>query len=159
TAMSGYIEALTDPSYAGQILVFTYPLMGNYGVAPDPGKPFMRAGFQAARPQVQGVVVQSYSPHFSHHLASRSLAQWLQESDIPLLTGIDTRTLTRKLREHGTMLGWVVPAGVSAEQARRDARSIEMAKDVFVQVAPSEVIRYDGGETRILLVDAGVKDG
>lgn len=159
TAMSGYIEALTDPSYAGQILVFTYPLMGNYGVPPQPEEPFSRAGFQAARPQVQAAVVQHYAPHFSHYLAGRSLADWLRESDIPLLSGIDTRTLTRKLREHGTVRGWVYPSHMSVEEAKRGARAVEMKREVFQRVAPAETVKYDGGHTRILLIDVGAKDG
>ena len=159
TAMSGYIEALTDPSYAGQILIFTYPLMGNYGVPPEPETQFSRGGFQSSRPQVEAVVVQHFSPHFSHYLAGRSLAGWLGESDIPLLSGIDTRTLTRKLREHGTMRGWVFPADVSVDDAKRSARKVEMRQEVFKRVAPPEAVHYDGGHTRILLVDVGAKDG
>lgn len=159
TAMSGYVEALSDPSYAGQILVFTYPLLGNYGVPAEPAQPFSRAGFQAARPQVQAVVVQHCSRHFSHHVADRSLVEWLRAAEVPLLTGIDTRTLTRKLREHGTMRGCLFPAGMSDEAARRTARAIEMREDVFRLVAPSEPVTYDGGHTRILLVDVGTKDG
>jgi carbamoyl-phosphate synthase small subunit len=159
TAMSGYVEALTDPSYAGQILVFTYPLLGNYGVPAEPAEPFSRAGFQAARLQVQGVVVQHCSRHFSHHLADRSFIEWLRAADVPLLTGIDTRTLTRKLREHGTMRGCLFPASMSDEAARRTAREIEMREDVFRRVAPSEPVTYDGGHTRILFVDVGAKDG
>jgi carbamoyl-phosphate synthase small subunit len=159
TAMSGYVEALTDPSYAGQILVFTYPLIGNYGVPPQPADPFSRAGFQSSRPQVQGIVVQRCSQHFSHHLAGRSLTQWLSAADVPLLSGLDTRTLTRKLREHGTMRGWIFPATLPEDEARRTARAIEMREDVFRHVAPAEPVDYDGGHTRIMLVDVGAKDG
>lgn len=159
TGMSGYVEALTDPSYAGQILVFTYPLMGNYGVPAEAGEPFSRAGFQSSCPQVQGVVVQHYAPHYSHYLAGRSLAGWLGEADIPLISGIDTRTLTRKLREHGTMKGWVFPSSLADHDAKREARSVEMVESVFRRVAPAEPVRYDGGHTRILLVDVGAKDG
>ncbi len=158
TAMTGYVEALSDASFAGQILVFTYPLLGNYGV-PAPAKPFSRAGFQSERPQVQGIVVQQWSEQGSHYQAARSLGRWLHESGVPVLAGLDTRGLTRKLREHGTMRGWIFPAAMPEEQARRTALTVEMHQEVFRRVAPTEPVRYEGGHTRILLVDVGAKDG
>ena len=106
TAMSGYIETLTDPSYCGQILVLTYPLIGNYGVPPPRDKGSLQAPYESSRIQVQALVVQHYVENFSHHAAHRSLSRWLQEEGVPALTGVDTRTLTRRLREHGTMQGW-----------------------------------------------------
>src|SRR6185312_3601282 len=103
TAMSGYVETLTDPSYRGQILVTTYPLIGSYGV-PAPRDPASIARpYESGAIQVQGLVVQSYVEAYSHHAATRSLGTWLEGEGIPGLTGIDTRTLTRKLREAGTM--------------------------------------------------------
>jgi carbamoyl-phosphate synthase small subunit len=158
TGMSGYVETLTDPSYKGQILVTTYPLIGNYGV------PAPREAGSIARPyesggiQVQGLVVQTYVGEYSHHAATRSLGAWLQGEGIPAITGIDTRTLTRKLREHGTMRGWVFPFDMDLERAKRTAHAVEMKEEAFRLVAPRETIRYDGGPLKILLVDAGAKD-
>ena len=118
TAMSGYVEALTDPSYRGQILVLTYPLVGSYGV-PAPRAPGSLDGpYESCRVQVQGLVVQSYVDKYSHHAATRSLGAWLEAESVPGITGIDTRTLTRRLREHGTMKGWLVPANDHAGRAR-----------------------------------------
>src|SRR5438067_208152 len=103
TAMTGYVETLTDPSYKGQILVITYPLAGNYGVPAPRARGSIDAPYEADRIQVQGLVVQNYVRAFSHHAATRSLGDWLAGEDVPAIEGIDTRTLTRKLREHGTM--------------------------------------------------------
>ena len=156
TGMSGYPEALTDPSYAGQILVLTYPLIGNYGVPPTaPGA----STFQSDRVQVQGLVVQRLSEHHSHHTAERSLSQWLAESGVPILSGIDTRQLTIRLRERGTMEGWLYPETMSLADAQRASRQVEMHTEVFHRVAPAEVRRYEGGDLRILLVDVGTKEG
>jgi carbamoyl-phosphate synthase small subunit len=155
TGMTGYVETLTDPSYRGQILVCTYPLVGNYGV-PAPRKAgTIDPPFESSQIQVQGLVVQHYVEHYSHHAASRSLAEWLREHGVPGIAGIDTRTLTRKLRERGTMQGWLLPDGtVSMDSARR----VEMSSEVFRLVSPSKLIEYHGGALKILLLDVGAKD-
>jgi carbamoyl-phosphate synthase small subunit len=158
TGMSGYVETLTDPSYKGQILVTTYPLIGNYGV-PAPREPGSIARpYEADHIQVQGLVVQNYVGAYSHHAATRSLGQWLESEGIPAVTGIDTRTLTRKLREFGTMRGWIFPADMDLERAKRQAHTVEMREEVFKLVSPTETIRYPGGAQKILLVDCGAKD-
>ncbi len=154
TGMAGYPEALTDPSYAGQILVLTYPLIGNYGVPPE-----AHPTFQSGRVQVQGLVVQRLSSHYSHHLAERSLSDWLSASGVPILTGIDTRQLTIRLRERGTMQGWLYPDTMTLAEAQRASRQVEMHLEVFHRVAPTAVQRYDGGDLRVLLVDVGTKEG
>ena len=101
TAMAGYVESLTDPSYRGQILVLTYPLVGNYGVPAPRAAGSLARPFESGRIQPSALVVQSYSASFSHHSAARSLGEWLSvEGVVPGITGIDTRTLTRMLREH-----------------------------------------------------------
>ena len=108
TGMTGYVEALTDPSYRGQILVLTYPLVGSYGV-PAPRAPGSLDGpYESGRVQVRGLVVKSYVNKYSHHGATRSLGAWLEAEGVPGITGIDTRTLTRLLREHGTMKRWLL---------------------------------------------------
>jgi carbamoyl-phosphate synthase small subunit len=158
TGMTGYVETLTDPSYAGQILVLTYPLIGNYGV-PEP-----RAARTVARPyesnriQVQGLVVQQYIDAHSHYAASRSLHQWLTDENVPAVTGVDTRTLTRRLRQHGTMRGWLFPENLSADEAKVRAVSVDMQEEVFYRVAPAEPVTYGTGDLTVLLVDAGAKD-
>src|SRR3989475_9992406 len=117
TAMAGYVEALTDPSYCGQILVLTYPLAGNYGV-PPPRKPGSLDGpYESGRIQVQGLVVQNYVEAYSHHAAYRSLHEWLSAEGIPGLTGVDTRSLTKRLREHGTMRGSLHPSSMDEDDA------------------------------------------
>ncbi len=156
TAMAGYVETLTDPSYRGQILVCTYPLIGNYGV---PGE---RDGidepFEASEIQVQGVVVQNYVDDYSHHTADRSLGDWLRSEDVPAVTGIDTRTLTRRLREHGTMRGWLFPTELGLTEARSKSASVHMEEEVFQLVAPEAETRHGDGVSKILLVDIGAKD-
>ncbi len=158
TAMTGYVETLTDPSYRGQILVCTYPLVGNYGV-PSPRRPgSIERPFESSRIQVQGLVVQSYVDAYSHHAGRRSLGDWLRTESVPAVTGIDTRTLTRRLRERGTMGGVLFPASLSLSEAHAAAERVDMKEEVFRQVAPKEPIHYEGGPLRILVVDAGVKD-
>jgi carbamoyl-phosphate synthase small subunit len=157
TGMTGYVEALTDPSYRGQILVLTYPLVGSYGV-PAPRAPGSLDGpYESGRVQVQGLVVQCYVSKYSHYAATRSLGAWLEAEGVPGITGIDTRTLTRRLREHGTMKGWLVTAKDAAARARNTAETVDM-KEVFRLVAPDNVIRYGSGALKVLLVDAGAKD-
>ena len=121
TAMSGYPESLTDPSYAGQILVFTYPLIGNYGV-PDTGNEVSSVAtdsqqtgngvlplfMESDRIHPKAIIVADYSENYSHWNAKESLASWLKREQIPAITGIDTRRLTKVLREHGVMMGRVV---------------------------------------------------
>ena len=110
TGMVGYPESISDPSYQGQILVLTYPLIGNYGVPsrddPDPLLDSLPAHFEASQIHVAGLVVASYSGEdYSHHLATSSLGTWLKEQNIPAIYGVDTRALTKRIREHGSMLG------------------------------------------------------
>lgn len=109
TAMTGYPESLTDPSYAGQLMTLTYPLVGNYGVPPFSieanGLPtFMESG----RIHAEAIIVSDYSENYSHWNAVESLADWLKREHVPGITGIDTRELTKVLREHGVMMGRIV---------------------------------------------------
>jgi len=147
TGMTGYVETLTDPSYRGQILVLTYPLQGNYGVPDGP--------FESGRIQVQGLVVARASERPSHHASVRTLGEWLQGEGVPAIEGVDTRALTRRLRERGTMDGFLLAD--DTEGARAAASSVAMAR-VAWEVAPREVRRYPGGDLRILLVDTGAKE-
>ncbi|KZT01847.1 carbamoyl-phosphate synthase [Laetiporus sulphureus 93-53] len=111
TGMVGYTESLTDPSYEGQILILTYPLIGNYGVPPRPTASSVEdlpPDFESSRIHVAAVVVGYYSDNFSHFLAGSSLGAWLKESGVPAIYGVDTRALTKKIREKGSMLGKVL---------------------------------------------------
>jgi carbamoyl-phosphate synthase small subunit len=158
TGMTGYIETLTDPSYRGQILVCTYPLVGNYGVpSPRPMGSIDRP-FESSEIQVQGLVVQNYVDAYSHYAGRSSLGEWLRQESIPAVTGIDTRTLTRRLRERGTMTGWLFPESLTLSEARATADRIDMREEVFRRVAPDEPVHYPGGPLEVLVVDAGVKD-
>jgi len=121
TAMTGYPESLTDPSYAGQILVTTFPLIGNYGVpsltpAPSPrgeGSNSLPPFTESEKIHVKGLIVADYSEQYSHWNAKESLASWLKREKIPAITGIDTRRLTKVLREHGVMMGRIIIDGVA----------------------------------------------
>jgi carbamoyl-phosphate synthase small subunit len=105
TGMVGYPESLTDPSYRGQILTMTYPLMGNYGVPGYEQEDGLLKYFESDRIQVQGLVVSEWSQEYAHWNGEKSLSEWLQEQNIPGIYGIDTRALTKRLREQGVMLG------------------------------------------------------
>ena len=160
TAMTGYPESLTDPSYAGQILVTTYPLIGNYGV-PDTdidgnGLPLF---MESERIHPKALVVADYSETFSHWNAKESLASWLKREHIPAITGIDTRRLTKVLREHGVMMGRISltpdlsPAGEAFDYLQ-DYGSVNWVE----KVSCKEVITYNkGAGKRVVLVDCGVK--
>ena len=157
TAMTGYPESLTDPSYAGQILVTTFPLIGNYGV-PDTGigSDKLPLFMESDRIHPKALVVADYSEQYSHWNAKESLASWLKREKIPAITGIDTRRLTKVLREHGVMMGQVVIEGAAMEsqQTEQDYGSVNWVE----KVSCKEIIRYnEGGNKKVVLVDCGVK--
>lgn len=116
TAMVGYPESLTDPSYEGQILCVSYPLIGNYGI---PSERYDKNGlcttFESERIHVRGLIISDYSEKYSHWDAVKSLDEWLMEQKVPGIFGIDTRELTKMLREQGAMLGKIVPEGASED--------------------------------------------
>lgn len=157
TAMTGYPESLTDPSYAGQILVTTFPLIGNYGV-PDTGigNDGLPLFMESDRIHPKALVVADYSEQYSHWNAKESLASWLKREQIPAITGIDTRRLTKVLREHGVMMGKIVIEGAAMEsqQTEKDYGSVNWVE----KVSCKDIIRYnEGGAKRVVLVDCGVK--
>jgi len=159
TAMTGYPESLTDPSYAGQILVTTFPLIGNYGV-PDTGlgSNGLPLFMESDRIHAKALIVADYSESYSHWNAKESLAAWLQREKIPGITGIDTRRLTKVLREHGVMMGKVV----FSENPEYPAFSEEGygAVNWVEMVSCKEVVTYQligGKKHRVVLVDCGVK--
>lgn len=146
TGMTGYVESLTDPSFAGQILVCTYPLIGNYGV-PE------ATLFESERIHAAGLIVTEYSEHYSHVDATQSLAEWLKTSGVPGISGIDTRALTKKLRERGVMLGQIVQSEKEAGDFLDPNRDNLVAK-----VSCRERRVYGSGPIRIVAVDCGMKE-
>ena len=122
TGMVGYPESITDPSYRGQILVVTFPLIGNYGVpSRDVEDQFLcglPAHFESTQIHVSGLVIASYSGEdYSHHLATSSLGTWLKEQEIPAIYGVDTRALTKRIRQEGSMLGRLLAEAEESENA------------------------------------------
>ncbi len=161
TAMTGYPESLTDPSYAGQILVTTFPLIGNYGV-PDTGigKDGLPLFMESERIHPKAIVVADYSEQFSHWNAKESLAAWLKREKVPGITGIDTRRLTKVLREHGVMMGRIVFDEMRNEKGERrnDEFSDYGSINWVEKVSCKEVIRYnEDADKKVVLVDCGVK--
>lgn len=152
TGMVGYPESLTDPSYRGQILVFTFPSIGNYGVPPPGRRDGLPAHFESEAVHVRGVVVADLCENHSHPGAARSLAAWLEEAGVPGITGVDTRALTRHLRAAGTLRGAIrggtsggVPAPGHADEG------------LVAQVSVSTPVSYGHGHPRLALLDCGVK--
>ncbi|KAJ7641416.1 hypothetical protein FB45DRAFT_1125203 [Roridomyces roridus] len=132
TGMVGYTESLTDPSYEGQILVLTYPLVGNYGVPARPENPLdaLPAAFESSKIHVAALVIGYHSEDYSHFLAKSSLGTWLKENDVPAIYGVDTRSLTKKIREKGSMLGKIL--------ARRPGAPVGRARPLVpASAAPS----------------------
>ena len=152
TGMVGYTESLTDPSYSGQILCTTFPLMGNYGVPEKVLENEIIKNFESHRIQVQGLVVQEYSRGYSHHSASKSLGEWLKEEKIPGITGIDIRTLTKILREKGTMLGKIIIDNKETEFYNPDKENLVEGVSIHKPIV------YGEGGKKIILIDCGVKN-
>ena len=152
TAMTGYPESLTDPSCSGQILVTTYPLIGNYGVPRREEVNGLSRFYESEKIHVEALVVSDYSFEYSHWNADKSLADWLKEEQVVGIYDIDTRELTKRLREHGSMKGKIVIDG---------GEDIEFVdpnlSNLVAKVSCKEVIRYGNGQKKVVLVDCGVK--
>lgn len=152
TAMMGYPESLTDPSYSGQILVTTYPLIGNYGVPRREEVNGLSRFYESEKIHVEALVVSDYSFEYSHWNAAKSLADWLKEEEIVGIYDIDTRELTKRLREHGSMKGKIVIEGGD------DIEFVDPnLTNLVAKVSCKEVIRYGNGDKKVVLVDCGVK--
>lgn len=157
TAMVGYPESLTDPSYAGQLMVLTYPLVGNYGVPPFTKDEFGIEKFmESDKIHVKGLIVCDYSEQYSHWNAVESLSDWLKREHVPGITGIDTRELTKVLREHGVMMGKIIFDDEPDNIPEADYAGVNFVE----KVSCKEVIRYNEGADRkkVVLVDCGVKN-
>lgn len=155
TAMMGYPESLTDPSYAGQLMTLTYPLVGNYGVPPFTMEPNGLATFmESDKIYASAIIVSDYSEEYSHWNAVESLGDWLKREHVPGITGIDTRQLTKVLREQGVMMGKII---FDDEPNNIPEASYEGVNWVD-KVSCKEIIKYnEGAGKRVVLVDCGVK--
>ncbi|MDP4207289.1 MAG: glutamine-hydrolyzing carbamoyl-phosphate synthase small subunit [Bacteroidota bacterium] len=151
TAMTGYPESLTDPSYKGEILVLTYPLIGNYGVPGNEMLDNLLQFFESHTIHISALVISDYSFEYSHWNAKKSLSDWLKENKIPGIYGVDTRSLTKILREKGTMLGRVIVNNQDVPWYRPDDDHL------VAQVSTPTKEIYGNGKYRIVLIDCGVK--
>ena len=163
TAMMGYPESLTDPSYAGQMMTLTYPLVGNYGVPPFTVEENGIATFmESAKIYASALIVSDYSTEYSHWNACESLDEWLKREKVPGVTGIDTRQLTKVLREHGVMMGKIVydeDMGNEEIGMRNDDYSDYGSINWVARVSCKDIIRYNESAGRkVVLVDCGVKN-
>lgn len=152
TAMTGYPESLTDPSYSGQILVTTYPILGNYGVPVNGLKNGVSEYYESEKIHCEAILCQDYSWDYSHWQATQSLGEWLIREQVAGIYGIDTRALTKKLRESGSMLGKIIVDGCGDTEFRDPDK-----ENLVSKVSCKEVIEYGKGEKTVVLVDCGVK--
>ena len=153
TGMVGYPETLTDPSYRGQILVCTYPLIGNYGIPGNERVNGVYKNFESEEIHIRALIISDYSSEYSHWSATKSLGDWLKENKIPGIYGIDTRMLTRKLRDKGTMLGKII----IDENSEIDFDDPNV-KDLVGEVSIKKPVEYKAGKKKIVLVDCGTKN-
>lgn len=156
TAMMGYPESLTDPSYAGQLMTLTYPLVGNYGVPPFSVEPNGLATFmESEKIYASAIIVADYSEKYSHWNAVESLASWLKREHVPGITGIDTRELTKVLREHGVMMGKIIFDDEPDNIPTAEYEGVNWVD----RVSCKDIIRYnEGAGKKVVLVDCGVKN-
>ncbi|RUT47907.1 carbamoyl-phosphate synthase small subunit [Paenibacillus anaericanus] len=153
TGITGYQEVLSDPSYCGQIVTMTYPLIGNYGIARD--------DFESIAPSIHGFVVRRYEPTPSNWRAQYNLGDLLKEYNIPGIHDIDTRMLTRIIRQHGTMKGIITTSSKSDQELKgmMAATSIEELRNQVAQTSTKHIYTSPGAKERIVLVDFGAKSG
>ena len=156
TAMMGYPESLTDPSYAGQLMTLTYPLVGNYGVPPfSIEKNGLATFMESDKIYASAIIVSDYSQAYSHWNANESLGDWLKREGVPGITGIDTRELTKVLREHGVMMGQIIFDDEPDNIPTAEYEGINWVD----KVSCKDIVRYNEGAGRkVVLVDCGVKN-
>ncbi len=152
TAMTGYPESLTDPSYTGQILVSTYPMIGNYGVPFGESEEGIHKFYESHKVHISGLIIADYSFEFSHWNAEKSLSDWLREYDVPGIFDVDTRALTKILREKGSMLG-----KIEFGDEVIDFYDPNM-ENLVARVSCTQREVYGNGGPRVVLVDCGVKN-
>ena len=168
TAMTGYPESLTDPSYSGQILVPTFPLIGNYGVPPMTMENGLPKFFESDKIHIKALVISDYSFEYSHWNAEKSLDEWLKKHNIPGIYGVDTRQITKIIRERGVMLGKIMNEELRMKNGEQDNSSFftlyssfpfedPNKKNLVAKVSCKEVETYGNGDVKIVLVDCGCK--
>ncbi|WP_185851346.1 glutamine-hydrolyzing carbamoyl-phosphate synthase small subunit [Blattabacterium cuenoti] len=155
TAMTGYTESLTDPSYKGQILTYTYPIIGNYGIPSSSHKESVQEFYESDKVQVSGLIISYYSNRPNHWNMSTSLSDWLKENKVTGLYGVDTRFIAQRLRKRGgSMLGKIL-----MEKEKENIPFYDPNKDnLSEKVSTHEKIVYGNGKYKILLVDFGLKN-
>lgn len=151
TGMSGYQELLSDPSYCGQIVTMTYPLIGNCGVTRD--------DFESVRPNLFGMVVRRYEPIPSNWRAQYSLGELLKEYEIPGISGIDTRMLTRKIRQFGSMRGLITTGNEHVEELLERLKAEPALRDQVARTSTTHKYSVPGSKERIVVIDFGSKNG
>jgi carbamoyl-phosphate synthase small subunit len=151
TGMTGYQEIITDPSYCGQIVTLTYPLIGNYGVN--------RSDNESGRPSISGLVAREISDKPCHWQKDKTLSEWLAENNVPGIKGIDTRKLTKIIREHGTLRGKIAAADEHPDTVAAELRDWPLPKDQISRVSTKSVYVTPGSGPRVVLVDFGAKQG
>src|SRR5699024_2879552 len=151
TGMVGYQETLSDPSFCGQIVTFTYPLIGNYGVNRD--------DFESIKPAIHGLIVREVCEAPSNFRSNRTLDELLKEKDIPGLSGIDTRKLTKMIREHGTLKGRMCNIDANVEEVVAELEKKTFFTDHVKRVSTERPYPSPGRGYRIVLVDFGMKHG
>lgn len=149
TAMTGYQETLSDPSYTGQIITFTYPLIGNYGINRD--------DFESLIPTLKGVVVKEACQAPSNFRAQKTLDDVLKEFDIPGISGVDTRSITKKIREHGVLKAAFVDNETEIETTIQNLKTIEFPRNEVPTVSTKTPYVSTGFDLRVVLVDFGKK--
>lgn len=152
TAMVGYPESLTDPSYLGQILTITFPVVGNYGVPANTLTNGISDFCESEKIHASGLIVSTYSHEYSHWNAKKSLGDWLKENDVPGIYDIDTRELTKLIRDKGAMKGKIVFENENAIDFYDPS-----SENLVAKASCTEVIEYGSGDKTVVLVDCGVK--
>lgn len=154
TGMVGYPESLTDPSFKDQILVLTYPLIGNYGVPKEElDDEKLSKWFESARIHLRGLIVSDYSEVYSHWNGGKSLSDWMREYGVPGITGIDTRALTQLLRDKGSQLGKIHPSEVKPSKDFYDPNKENLVAKVSITKPQS----FGEGDKHIAIIDTGMK--
>jgi carbamoyl-phosphate synthase small subunit len=159
TSLVGYNESMTDPSYRGQILVFTQPLIGNYGVPSTERDMYgLLKHFESDRIQVQGIIVNDYATRYSHWNAVESLAEWCSRHGVPAISGVDTRAVTHLLREQGSTLAKIA-VGEEALDGNLDYHFVDPnLRNLVAEVSTKANVHYnDEGDVKIAVIDCGVK--
>ena len=151
TAMTGYQETLSDPSYNGQIITFTYPLIGNYGINRD--------DYETINPSIKGIVTREICRKPSNFRKEFTLDEVLKDLNIPGISGIDTRSLTKKIREHGTIKGIITGIEKDAQEVAENLRKNNLPTNQIEQVSTKKAFLSSGLGKRVVLIDLGMKSG